>query len=173
MSSPTTNRLALPLLLIAGGCNTPQDTQSNAAPEIAVMAGANADEQLPLHEKDAAGAVRVVERAIGLAAVGRLQALRPLLAPPINTDDQISRARKAFEDHREVRIVISGKGQTEGAAGSLYMTIPVTVSYLDAKDMAVNRAATVTLRRVNNVPGATEDQLSWRIVDAKFNPPAR
>lgn len=173
MSVFAPRRLALSLLLIAGGCNTQQDTQSNAAPGIAEMAAANADEQLPLHEKDAAGAGRVVERAIGLASSGRLQAIRPLLAPPINTDEQISRARKAFEDHREVRIAISGKGRTEGAAGSLYMTIPVTVSYLDAKDKAVNRAATLTLHRVNNVPGATEEQLSWRIVDARFDAPAR
>ena len=173
MSLFTSRRLALSLLLIAGGCKSQQDTQSNAAPEIALRAASDADEQLPLHEKDAAGAARVVERAMGLAASGHLQAIRPLLALPINTDEQISRARKAFEDHREVRIDISGKGRTEGAAGSLYMTIPVTVSYLDAKDKAVNRAATVTLRRANNVPGATDEQLSWRIVDAKFDPPAR
>lgn len=173
MSVFTSRRLALSLLLIAGGCNTHQDAQSNAAPEIAEMAAANADEQLPLNEKDASGAVRVVDRAIGLATNGRLQAIRPLLALPGDVDEQLSQARKAFEDHREVRIVISGKGRTEGAAGSTYMTIPVAVSYLDAKDKAVNRAATVTLRRANNVPGATEEQLSWRIVDAKFDPPAR
>jgi hypothetical protein len=173
MSVFLSRRLALSLLLIAGGCKTQQDTQSNAAPEIAESAAANADEQLPLHEKDAAGAVRVVERAIGLATNGRLQAIRPLLALPGDIDEQVSGARKAFEDHREVRIVISGKGQTEGAAGSPYMTIPVTVSYLDAKDKAVNRAATVTLRRVNDVPDATEEERSWRIVDAKFDPPAK
>jgi hypothetical protein len=173
MINTTSGRLALSLLLMTGGCGGHQDAQSNAAPEIAHMAAVNADEQLPLHEKDVAGAVRVVERAIGLASSGRLQAIRPLLASPINTDEQVARARKAFEDHREVRIVIAGNGRTEGAAGSIYMTIPLTVSYLDAKDRAVNRAATVTLRRANNVPGATEEQLSWRIVDAGLDPPAR
>ncbi len=65
MSVFASRRLALSLLLIACGCSTQQDTQSNAAPEIAEMAAANADEQLPLHEKDGAGAVRVVERAMG------------------------------------------------------------------------------------------------------------
>jgi hypothetical protein len=173
MINITSRRLTLSLLLIAGGCNTKQDTQSNAAPEIAESAAANADEQLPLHERDAAGAVRVVDRAIGLAASGHLQAIRPLVDLPGDADEQLSRARKAYEVHREVRIAISGKGRTEGAAGSTYIASPVTVSYLDAKDKAVNRAATVTLRRVNNVPGATEEQLSWRIVDAKFDPPAR
>jgi hypothetical protein len=49
-------------------------------------------------------------------------------------------------------------GQTEGAAGSIYITIPV-VFYGDT----FRRPAEVILRRVNDVPGSTEAERRWHI----------
>jgi hypothetical protein len=45
-----------------------------------------------------------------------------------------------------------------GAAGSIYVTVPV-VFYGDK----FRRAADVILRRVNDVPGSTEAQRRWHI----------
>ncbi len=50
------------------------------------------------------------------------------------------------------------------------MEVPLAVTFAGPDGKAVRRAGTVTLRRVNDVPGATEEQLSWRIVDAKLYP---
>jgi len=49
-------------------------------------------------------------------------------------------------------------GATEGAAGSIYTTIPV-VFY----DTGYRKPADVILRRVNDVPGSTEAQRRWHI----------
>jgi hypothetical protein len=51
-----------------------------------------------------------------------------------------------------------GPGQQEGAAGSLYYTAPVTIT--DGSRVVKGE---VTMRRANDVPGATPEQLRWHI----------
>ena len=53
---------------------------------------------------------------------------------------------------------IGDVGETDGAAGSIYTTVPV-VFYTDSS----RRRADVTLRRVNDVPGSTEAERRWHI----------
>jgi hypothetical protein len=53
---------------------------------------------------------------------------------------------------------IGDLGQTEGAAGSIYTTVPV-VFYGDS----FRRPAEIILRRVNDVPGSTAEQRRWHI----------
>lgn len=53
-----------------------------------------------------------------------------------------------------------GKGDTAGAAGSLYYEAPIVVDFQDGRP---SRRGTIVLRRVNDVPGASEEQLNWRI----------
>ena len=57
------------------------------------------------------------------------------------------------------RLVI-GKGEQEGGAGSLYYEAPVTLRF-GAGDQP--QRGTLLLRRVNDVDGATPEQLRWRI----------
>lgn len=54
--------------------------------------------------------------------------------------------------------VTVGAGEQEGAAGSLYYTATVTV-----RDGARQWSTPVTLRRVNDVDGATAEQLRWHL----------
>ena len=58
----------------------------------------------------------------------------------------------------DVHLEIGDLGQTEGAAGSIYTTVPV-VFY----GSSYRRPASVILRRVNDVPGSTEAQRRWHI----------
>lgn len=51
-----------------------------------------------------------------------------------------------------------GKGDQEGAAGSLYYTAPITIM-----DSGRTIEGKVTIRRVNDVDGATTEQLRWHI----------
>lgn len=53
-----------------------------------------------------------------------------------------------------------GKGDVEGAAGSLYYEAPLVVDFADGR---TSKRGTIVLRRVNDVPGASEEQLNWRI----------
>ena len=53
-----------------------------------------------------------------------------------------------------------GKGDMAGAAGSLYYEAPLVVDFADGRE---SKRGTIVLRRVNDVPGASEEQLNWRI----------
>ena len=62
-----------------------------------------------------------------------------------------------------VHLEIGSPGEPEGAAGSVYVTMPV-IFYGDQTDgQPFRRSAEVILRRVNDVPGSTEDQRRWHI----------
>jgi hypothetical protein len=65
--------------------------------------------------------------------------------------------------YSEVHLEIGNPGETEGAAGSIYVMMPVFF-YGDAKDgQPFRRSADIVLRRVNDVPGSTEAQRRWHI----------
>ncbi len=61
--------------------------------------------------------------------------------------------------------VTIGRGEQEGAAGSLYYTAPVRIV-----DGARVLAGEVVLRRANDVDGATDEQLRWHIESATLAP---
>lgn len=63
----------------------------------------------------------------------------------------------------EVHLEIGKPGDTDGAAGSVYVTVPVTFYGKRAGGTAFRQPATVILRRVNDVPGSSEDQRRWHI----------
>lgn len=65
---------------------------------------------------------------------------------------------------RRPRVTV-GAGQLDGAAGSIYYTAPV---WVDDGNRAI--AGTVTIRRVNDVPGASAEQLRWHL-DAATSAP--
>lgn len=53
-----------------------------------------------------------------------------------------------------------GKGDMETAAGTSYYEAPLVVDYGDGRP---SKRGTIVLTRVNDVPGASEQQLNWRI----------
>jgi hypothetical protein len=69
---------------------------------------------------------------------------------------------QAFGDTAELHMQIGKPGVPEGAAGSAYVDIPV-VMYGKRSGKSFTRAGTAVLRRVNDVPGSTEEQRRWRI----------
>jgi len=67
---------------------------------------------------------------------------------------------KAAYERSEPPVLELGKGDVEGAAGSLYYEVPVALHF--GPD-AVPERGTLTLRRVNDVPGASPEDLRWHI----------
>ena len=53
-------------------------------------------------------------------------------------------------------------GQQEGAAGSIYLSVPLQVSAVGHGE-GIRGSDTLVLRRVNDVPGSTEQQRQWHI----------
>lgn len=63
----------------------------------------------------------------------------------------------------DVHLEIGNPGDPEGAAGSIYVTVPA-IFYGDSKDgQPFRRSADVILRRVNDVPGSSDAQRRWHI----------
>jgi hypothetical protein len=59
------------------------------------------------------------------------------------------------------RSVTVSSGQIEGAAGSLYYTAPIVITGHDRDGRPVRFEGEAVLRRVNDVDGASPDQLRW------------
>ena len=69
----------------------------------------------------------------------------------------------ALAQDAEVHLEIGNPGDEEGAAGSIYVTVPA-IFYGNLKDgQPFRRSADVILRRVNDVPGSTAEQRRWHI----------
>lgn len=58
---------------------------------------------------------------------------------------------------------VGGAGDGEGAAGSIYITVPARLTVTRQDGTRAIIAEKVTLRRVNDVPGSTEEQRRWHI----------
>ncbi|MGX7925079.1 hypothetical protein ACWPMX_00735 [Tsuneonella sp. HG094] len=66
-----------------------------------------------------------------------------------------------YKGYRDITVGF-GDGDVEGGAGSLYYQVPVWLTATGPKE-PVRREGSITLRRVNDVDGATPAQLRWHI----------
>jgi len=77
-----------------------------------------------------------------------------------------ARLKALFAGYRKPTVTIADL-QQEGAAGSSYCTVGGTL--LDAENAAkAPQKGQIVLKRVNDVPGATADQLRWTIRSSTF-----
>ncbi|MDB5437737.1 MAG: hypothetical protein JWM33_164 [Caulobacteraceae bacterium] len=75
-----------------------------------------------------------------------------------------------FAGYADYHALIDAPGQIEGAAGSLYVEVPITVYGKRTSGGDFKQTGTVTLRRVNDVPGSTAEQRLWRIAKIDLAP---
>ena len=118
----------------------------------------------PIDQKSAQGAAQVLQTYYALIEAGKYEEAWELRSPGAR-DGPDSKAAfvESFGRYAEYHATVGAAGRVEGAAGSLYIEIPVQL-YGRMKDgTPFGSAGTVTLRRVNDVPGSTEEQRSWRI----------
>ena len=71
--------------------------------------------------------------------------------------------RQGFAETEHVDVQTGQPSREVAAAGSLYMGIPVTITATTTDQRLQRFSGTYTLRRMNDVPGATKVQLSWHI----------
>lgn len=67
-----------------------------------------------------------------------------------------------FDDLGAINVAVP-TGTIEGAAGSSYYTAPVAITSTDKDGRPVRIEGEAVLRRVNDVPGASPDQLRWHM----------
>lgn len=73
-----------------------------------------------------------------------------------------------FKSASELHLQVGKPGDPEGAAGSIYVSVPVVVYGRSISGGRFSRSGTATLRRVNDVPGSTDEQRRWHIERIEF-----
>jgi hypothetical protein len=71
---------------------------------------------------------------------------------------------KQFDGLKTIDAAVGKVGPSEGAAGSIYSTVQLTLSGNRKDGTAYVMTGPVTLRRVNDVPGSSAEQRQWHIV---------
>lgn len=113
----------------------------------------------PIDPKSAEAAGQVVQRYGALIEQGRWSESWKLWS----SADSAKVFDRNWRNDAKVHMEIGKPGDLEGAAGSSYVTVRV-IFYGKAKTgESFRRAGTVTLRRVNDVPGSTEAERRWHI----------
>ena len=74
--------------------------------------------------------------------------------------------RRGYAATRSVRVTFLKPGMPEGAAGSIYLEVPVRVDARRRSGARQHFVGSYTLRRVNDVPGSTAAQRRWHIESA-------
>lgn len=77
---------------------------------------------------------------------------------------------QSFERYAQYNAQVGGPGAVEGAAGSLYVTVPVVIYGRLKTGAEVHEKGEATLRRVNDVPGSTPEQRRWHIATIEMKP---
>ena len=144
--------------------------RNNPAPvETAAVPEANAtlpDDRTPLEEpngpidpKSAESAGQVVQSYGALIEQRRFPEAERLWS-------DATRAREfsdSFGHNDETHLEIGKPSDPEGAAGSIYVTVPVVFYGEQGGGKDFRKGADVILRRVNDVPGSTAAQRRWHI----------
>lgn len=110
--------------------------------------------EAPFTPQSAQGAANVVQTFYAHLSEGKPDEAAKLLrgATPPDLDRYLS-----------YNAQVGAPGEIEGAAGSLFVEVPV-VSYARLKTgQEEHRSGKAVLRRVNDVPGSTAEQRAWRI----------
>ena len=76
----------------------------------------------------------------------------------------------SYAKYRTFNASVGTPGDTEGGAGSIYIEIPVVVTGTLRTGGPFRLEGPVSLRRVNDVDGATEAQLRWHIFATGLKP---
>ena len=75
-----------------------------------------------------------------------------------------------FDKYATIRASVGAPGDAEGAAGSIYVDVPLTLSGTLKSGGLFKLAGPTTLRRSNNVPGSTAEQRRWHIYASELKP---
>ncbi len=161
--------LSVALLIVVvslGGCRDappPTPPPADADTALAVPDTSVPDASAPdaLSAEAAAEVVRRYYAAIATRDYRRAYALWGNSGPP---DGQTFDAFAAgFAETASVTAEVGPPSDPEGAAGSIFVTVPVIVHARTTSGGEQTFTGTYTVRRVNAVPGATPAQLRWHL----------
>ena len=161
--------LTLALALTACGGEAEEDRvttvdlpgrEGDPMPPPPPMIGPTEDDLAKLEDRDC----RVVAEAYANAILRRNFAFAEMFWTPDAADREALETR--YGGYTAPRFTIADVRE-EGAAGSLYCTVTGALGDASHPDRPL-RQGEIVLRRANDVPGATPEQLRWSIRSAEF-----
>lgn len=125
--------------------------------------------EAPFSQTSAQGAANVLQSYFALVEQGRYREAWRLWSDSGRSTGMSADAFAAsFDDYGEYHANIGAPGRMEGAAGSLYVNVPVQVYGRLAGGEQFSRTGSAVLRRANDVPGSTAEQRKWRIASIEL-----
>lgn len=118
-------------------------------------------EEGPIDPKSAQGAGQVLQRYGGLLEQRKFAEAYKLWGS--SADMSRTEFVAAYDKYAEIHSEVGRPGDSEGAAGSIYVDIPFRLYGRLKTGKPFNMVGPMTLRRVNDVPGSTEEQRRWHI----------
>ena len=166
-------RSIVPALLMLAACSSEQEQvpdsneTTNVVPapapsEPAPPPDTNVASEEPFAPTSAQGAANVVQTYYALLEAKKFVEAHKLWTTGVgDLADETFAAQ--FANYREYHAEVGAPGRIEGAAGSLYVTVPVRTYGVTKAGERFEQPGVVTLRRVNDVPGSTDEQRRWHI----------
>jgi membrane-bound inhibitor of C-type lysozyme len=157
-------------------CTAAAPASSAAAPPPPGSPGGLPDDRTPVAEgpftpQSAQGAANVVQTYFALVADRKYAEARNLWSDGGKASGMAAKDFAAsFDKYESYNAEIGAPGEIEGAAGSLYVEVPVVVYGKLKTGEPVNMKGEVRLRRVNDVPGSTPEQRQWHIAETELKP---
>ena len=118
-----------------------------------------------INPKGPDGAAQVVQRYASLIEGGKMAEAQAAWGKGIE-QGVLAPARLAAL--HGVHFEVGKPYDQEGAAGSSYIMVPLTLTATDRAGKPVRYAGPITLRRVNDVDGASAAQLRWHMVQGEL-----
>jgi hypothetical protein len=127
--------------------------------------------EAPFTKTSAQGAANVLQTYYALLSAGRYdEARRSWTQGGEGSGMSAQEFAKSFAEYESYNANIGAPGRIEGAAGSLYVSVPVQIYGRRKSGEPVYMLGTATLRRSNDVPGSTEEQREWHIYRIDLQP---
>lgn len=186
-----TSAIAL-LFLLAACSRTPENAQATAPPRQASAApapvapveppapgtpGGLADDRTPISEvpftpDSAQGAANVMQTYFALIGEGKYAQAWVLWSYDGKASGQPSAEAfaKSFGRYDQYNAEVGAPGEPEGAAGSIYVSVPVVIYGRLKSGAEVHEKGVADLRRVNDVDGSTAEQRRWHISRIETKP---
>lgn len=158
------------ITITMGGCSRHEERQTRAPgpyPERQTTSRLPPRPAPTIDPKSNKAAEQLVEGFVRLLNAGRFNDAYMLLGPNAPPRPQFD---ERFKGYSSLNVSSGAAGLQDGAAGSIYVSVPLKVSGR-LRGQQVDKDGTAVLRRVNDVPGSTEAQRRWHIerIDWKDN----
>lgn len=157
--------------------SAPADTQNEpVVPPAPGTPGGLPDDRTPISEApftptSAQGAGNLMQVYYALIAEGQYEKAWRLWTQSGEGSGMTAAAFAAsFGAYSSYNANIGKPGEIEGAAGSLFVTVPVQIYARRRSGEEVHQLGEATLRRVNDVPGSTAEQREWHIFKIDLPP---